>query len=277
MWSIAYRKCFGRGHLSRFTGVRVDPETRHAHGEGVRTAGAPRAPRAGAGSGWTRAQRSSLISCGGKDASDDMPGSLRRNRAAHRVYTLVCEDVERAAAESAAALVPHALRTPTDADVPTGRSEGCRDPSVRTEQQVRTGGAGGARTHDPGIMSAHALCAVPQLHRRSSGGSVDVEYSGLTSPSRLTWRDHTPLRRPDGRGVTLLGRGWQSPRAQTGGELQRGVRGLLAGRGAASIAQARGVADQQAWEALASPPSVLGGFRRFSPVGLACLRGTTAS
>jgi hypothetical protein len=139
------------------------------------------------------------------------------------------------------------------------------------------GGAGGARTHDPGIMSAHALCAVPQLHRRSSGGSVDVEYSGLTSPSRLTWRDHTPLRRPDGRGVTLLGRGWQSPRAQTGGELQRGVRGLLAGRGAASIAQARGVADQQAWKALASPPSVLGGFRRFSPVGLACLRGTTAS
>ena len=77
-------------------------------------------------------------------------------------------------------------------------------------------------------------------------------------PSLPTWRDHNPLRRPGGRGVTLLGRGRQSSPAQTGGELQRGVRGLLAGTGAASIAKARGVANQQAWDTRASPPSVFG-------------------
>jgi hypothetical protein len=41
------------------------------------------------------------------------------------------------------------------------------------------GGAGGARTHDPGIMSAHALCAVPSCIGTRPGGASAVEYSRL--------------------------------------------------------------------------------------------------
>ncbi len=70
-----------------------------------------------------------------------------------QVYASVFEDVQREAAESAAALVPRAYRVPTDADVPTYGDVRARGRARPGEPQVRTGGAGGARTHDPGIMS----------------------------------------------------------------------------------------------------------------------------
>jgi hypothetical protein len=41
------------------------------------------------------------------------------------------------------------------------------------------GGAGGARTHDPGIMSAHAVCAVLTCIDAARTGAHGVEYPGL--------------------------------------------------------------------------------------------------
>lgn len=75
-----------------------------------------------------------------------------------QVYTSVFEDVEREAAEPAAALV----RVPTERPLaPTYPPRAhlramwaTAVPSARTKPQLRIGGgAGGARTHDPGIMS----------------------------------------------------------------------------------------------------------------------------
>jgi hypothetical protein len=63
-----------------------------------------------------------------------------------QVYTSVFEDVEREAAESAAALVPRSLRVPTsDAKVPTmcppAGSVGARGAAPRERSQVNRGGA----------------------------------------------------------------------------------------------------------------------------------------
>jgi len=74
------------------------------------------------------------------------------------VYTSVFEDVEREAAEQAAALVPRAHRTADAAPVPTScppAAAGARCSGGAMDEAaglVIRGGAGGARTHDPGIM-----------------------------------------------------------------------------------------------------------------------------
>jgi hypothetical protein len=77
--------------------------------------------------------------------------------------------MQPADAESAAALVPRA---------PLGPGSPPAVPSARAKPQVRTGGAGGARTHDPGSMSAHALCAVPTSIDARQPGTPDAEYAG---------------------------------------------------------------------------------------------------
>src|SRR5919206_393029 len=46
------------------------------------------------------------------------------------------------------------------------------------------GGAGGARTHDPGIMSDHALCAVLTGIDAARAEASVVEYSGAAWASR---------------------------------------------------------------------------------------------
>jgi hypothetical protein len=74
-----------------------------------------------------------------------------------QVYTSVFEDVEREATEQSAALVPRAHRAATDVPVPTScppvGTVGTKRTASGDEPRVRLGGAGGARTHDPGIMS----------------------------------------------------------------------------------------------------------------------------
>ena len=82
-----------------------------------------------------------------------------------QVSTSVLQDVVREVADSAAALIPRAQRlTASDAGVPTvcppvGRV-GAGSSASEDETADRNRWAGGARTLDPGIMSAHALCAV---------------------------------------------------------------------------------------------------------------------
>ncbi len=48
------------------------------------------------------------------------------------------------------------------------------------------GGAGGARTHGPGVMSAHALCAVLTSVDAGHMGARGVEYSGVTRTAQPT-------------------------------------------------------------------------------------------
>ncbi|MCW2508063.1 MAG: hypothetical protein JWP68_1211 [Modestobacter sp.] len=74
-----------------------------------------------------------------------------------QVYASVFEDVEREAAAKAAAPVPRTHGAVGDAPVPTScpprTSADFRGATPDSELLVRPGGAGGARTHDPGIMS----------------------------------------------------------------------------------------------------------------------------
>ncbi len=74
------------------------------------------------------------------------------------IYTSVFEEVDRDAAEAVARLVPRAVSGQSSATVcpqrahtgPPRRSERA---AARMEPQVSDSGAGGARTHDRGIMS----------------------------------------------------------------------------------------------------------------------------
>ncbi len=99
-----------------------------------------------------------------------------------QVYTSVFEDVERKAAESAAALVPRAHRAPADADVPTscppvGRV-GARGPASKDETavQVRWGGWGSNPRPRDYECSRSVRCA--RAHRRSSSASVGLRILG---------------------------------------------------------------------------------------------------
>jgi len=78
-----------------------------------------------------------------------------------QVYTSVFEDVEREAAESAAALVPRAHRAPTGADVPTvcppvGRV-GARGPAPRGETTGQDRWGGWGSNPRPRDYESHAL------------------------------------------------------------------------------------------------------------------------
>jgi integrase len=74
------------------------------------------------------------------------------------IYTSVFEEVDRDAAEKTALLVPRAARSGAGGTLCPSRAQAAARhagdrTAARMEPQVRRGGAGGARTHDRGIMS----------------------------------------------------------------------------------------------------------------------------
>jgi len=78
-----------------------------------------------------------------------------------QVYLSVFEDVEREAAESAAALIPRAHRAPTDADVPTscspGGRVGARGSAAKDETAVQNRWGGWGSNPRPRDYESHAL------------------------------------------------------------------------------------------------------------------------
>ncbi len=74
------------------------------------------------------------------------------------IYTSVFEEVDRDAAEAVARLVPRAAAARSSGAVcpqraHTGPQEAADRRASRAKPQVRSGGAGGTRTRDRGIMS----------------------------------------------------------------------------------------------------------------------------
>ncbi len=119
--------------------------------------------------------------CRGRSASRASWHACQRGPSSTTSPARTCGDSPVTRRSATAAARASVLDTPRPCSVPPEQA------LPLTMHEVVSGGAVGARTHDPGIMGAHALCAVLTCVDAARAGASGFEYPGLPRTARPAW------------------------------------------------------------------------------------------